>query len=193
MMRDIVVIGAPIGGAAALTQLIGDLPSDFDASVFVALHTRPENPILLADVLNDQRGPRAAVAVHGEPVIRRRIYVAADDCHLTVHDGRVYLTNDAVNGPRPSIDKLFTGAAKTYANRVIGVVLLHCRNDGALGLQAVRRAGGRTITHDNKEMHEQPKDPKSGEPLSDAHLGLAKIAERVLRYAYGGNCKDWIS
>jgi two-component system, chemotaxis family, protein-glutamate methylesterase/glutaminase len=187
-MRDIIVIGAPIGGGAALAEVIGNLPSDFDASVFVVLHTTPDNPILLADVLNAPGRMRAAEALHGEPVARRRIYVAADGKHLLCAGDKVHLSaNGERTSHRPSIDLLFSSAGESYKSRVIGVLLLHGREDGIAGLHAIRRRGGRTISHRNELMPEPPRDAESGEVLSDHHVELEAIAARVLACAQEAN------
>lgn len=184
-MRDIVVIGAPVGGAAALARVVSDLTADLDAAVFVVLHTRPDNPILLADVLNDQGGLRAVAAMDGERVEHGRIYVATGHDHLAMQSDRIQLVQNGGDGPRPSIDVLFASAARHYSTRVIGVVLVHCHQDGAHGLHQIRKAGGRTITHRSDEMAEPPRDPQLGEALSDDHLELAKIGKRVLHYTHG--------
>lgn len=182
-MRDIIVIGAPTGGGAALAHVVGKLPANLDASMFAVLHTTPDNPILLADVLNAPGRMRAAEALHGEPVTRRRIYVAADGKHLLIRDGKVHLSiNGQRTSHRPSIDVLFCSAAETYKARVVGVLLLHSRDDGATGLDAIRRAGGRTVTHRNELMPDEPKHPATGEILCDQHLPLDRIAKGVLAY-----------
>ena len=80
-MRDIILIGAPVGGASALTRLVGSLPPDLRASVFVVLHAKPDNPILLADVLNAPGRMRATEAFDGEPIQRSRIYIASVGKH----------------------------------------------------------------------------------------------------------------
>ncbi|MFN2475007.1 MAG: chemotaxis protein CheB [Chthoniobacterales bacterium] len=187
-MRDIIVIGAPVGSGAAIAHLIGKLPADLDVSVFVVLHTTPENPILLADVLNAPGRMRAAEALHGEAINRRRIYVAADGHHLLIRNGEVNLSaNGQKTKHRPSIDVLFSSAAEAYNARVIGVLLLHCEGDGSAGLHAIRRAGGRTITHRNERMTEQPKHGETGDLLSDEHLDLEQIPPRVLEYVHEAN------
>ena len=50
MPKDIIVIGASSGGIEALRVLVGALPADLAASLFVVMHTAPESPALLADI-----------------------------------------------------------------------------------------------------------------------------------------------
>lgn len=190
-MRDVVVIGAPVGGGAAIARLISELPSDLNAAVFIVLHATLESPILLADVLNAPGRIRAADALDGEPIQRRRIYVAVTGNHLLVQRDKVRLSPNTESKPhRPSIDVLFTSAAAAYKGRVLGVLLLHAREDGLLGLDAIRQAGGRTITQHNEYMPEPPKHPATAELLSDDHIELKKIPARVLAYVSGVNGHD---
>jgi two-component system chemotaxis response regulator CheB len=187
-MRDIILIGAPVGGGATIAHLIGSLPADLNVSIFVVLHATSQNPILLADVLNAPGRMRAAEALHGEAITRRRIYVAADGRDLLIRNGEVQLSsNGQETNHRPSIDVLFSSAAGAYNARVVGVLLLHCHDDGSAGLHAIRRAGGRTITHRNESMLQAPKHPETGEMLSDQHLDLEQIAPRILEYVHQAN------
>lgn len=187
-MRDIIVIGSPVGGGAAIAQVIGGLPGDLNASVFVVLHTKRDNPLLLADVLNAPGRMRAAEALHREPIAPRRVYVAADGHHLLVRNGHVQLSaNGQQTNHRPSIDLLFSSAAEAYKTRVIGVLLLHGKDDGRIGLEAIRRAGGRIITHRNEMMPEPPAHARSGDALSDEHLELGQIAARIVEFVHEAN------
>ncbi|MDQ6655827.1 MAG: chemotaxis protein CheB [Verrucomicrobiota bacterium] len=187
-MRDIVVIGAPVGGAAALRELVGALPDDLPATVLAVLNSMPDTPILLADVLNSARRMRATDAADGEPIEPNRIYVAADGKHLMVDGKRIRLTTDAPeNNRRPSIDALFRTAAASHRDRVVAVLLLHARDDGLRGLRDVRRNGGRVITHRNDHMPAPPRDDESAEELADDHLDLQEIAPRVVAYVTEGN------
>jgi two-component system chemotaxis response regulator CheB len=185
-MRDIILIGAPIGGASVLTRLVGALPPDLRASVFIVLHVKPDNPILLADVLNAPGRMRATEAFDGEPIQRSRIYIARDGKHLVLDSESMRLTSDAQeNSCRPSIDVLFRTAATTHKERVVGVILVHARDDGLLGLHAVRLNGGKTVTHRNKLMQDKPRHPESGEELAHDHLELDEIAPRLIAYVNG--------
>jgi chemotaxis response regulator CheB len=172
-MRDIILIGAPIGGASVLTRLVGALPPDLRASVFIVLHVKPDNPILLADVLNAPGRMRATEAFDGEPIQRSRIYIARDGKHLVLDSESMRLTSDAQeNSCRPSIDVLFRTAATTHKERVVGVILVHARDDGLLGLR-------------NKLMQDKPRHPESGEELAHDHLELDEIAPRLIAYVNG--------
>jgi two-component system, chemotaxis family, protein-glutamate methylesterase/glutaminase len=187
-MRDIILVGAPVGGASALTRLVGLFPADLQASVFIVLHSKPDNPILLADVLNAPGRMRAAEAFEGESIQPGRIYIACDDKHLVLNSDRIHLTSDPEdNNCRPSIDVLFRTGAAAHKQRVVGVILVHAQEDGLLGLHAVRTNGGRTLTHRNEQMLNKPRHPKTGEELAHEHLQLDEIAHRLIAYVKNRN------
>jgi two-component system chemotaxis response regulator CheB len=74
--RDIVVIGASAGGIEALQRLVGGLPPDLPAAVFVAQHLSPSSRGFLPYILA-QAGPLPAVhAEDGDAVRPGRILVA---------------------------------------------------------------------------------------------------------------------
>jgi two-component system, chemotaxis family, protein-glutamate methylesterase/glutaminase len=150
--RDIIVIGASAGGVQALLTLVGDLPRDLPAAVFIVLHLSANVPSLLPAILARDAKLQVIHAVDGEPVQRGRVYVAPPNQHLIIEDRRVRL----VHGPkenlhRPSIDALFRSAARWAGPRVIGVVLTGARDDGKVGMRAVQQRGGITIVQDPVE------------------------------------------
>ncbi len=53
-----------------------------------------------------------------------------------------------VHFSRPAIDVLFESAADAYGPALVGVVLSGASTDGAQGLRAVDRAGGRTFAQE---------------------------------------------
>lgn len=149
MRKDIIVIGASAGGVDALKLLFAALPRDFDASLFVVVHTSPESPGLLADILNHV-GPLTATAVRStERIQPGRVYVASPDYHLIVEPGLARATRGPKeNRFRPAVDPLFRSAAQTYGPRVIGVVLTGALDDGSAGLWAVKQLGGTAVVQD---------------------------------------------
>ncbi len=187
--RDVVVIGCSVGGVEALQGLVGPLPIDFPASVFVVLHTSPHSRSSLPQIL-ERAGPLpAAHAENGEAIVPGRIYVAPPDHHLLIDDGKVRV----VRGPRenrnrPAIDPLFRSAARWCGPRVIGVVLSGALDDGTYGMFAVKQRGGIAIVQDPEEAlcGEMPRNVMDKVPVDHAapvreiaHL-LAKLTAETI-------------
>jgi two-component system, chemotaxis family, protein-glutamate methylesterase/glutaminase len=141
--RDIVVIGGSAGALEPLQRLLGDLPGDLPATLFVVIHTAANTHSMLGRILN-RAGPLPAdLARDGLAFEPGRVYVAPPDLHLLLDDGRMLLRRGPrENLSRPAIDPLFRSAAVAYGGRVIGVVLSGMLYDGASGLRAIKRCGG---------------------------------------------------
>ncbi|HVF23424.1 MAG TPA: chemotaxis protein CheB [Pyrinomonadaceae bacterium] len=150
--RDTIVIGASAGGVAALSTLVSSLPQDLCAAVFIVLHIPTDSPSFLPTILARDSAVPVAHATHGEPIVPGRVYVAPPDRHLLIDENRIKL----VRGPkenlhRPSIDALFRSAARWAGPRVIGVVLTGARDDGTVGMRAIKQRGGIAIVQDPLE------------------------------------------
>ena len=85
--RDIIVVGASAGGVEAVVQVVGALPADLPAAVFVVIHTSPVGSGLLPKILNRVGKLRAEYATNRRKIEHGKIYVAPPDHHLMVHDG----------------------------------------------------------------------------------------------------------
>src|SRR5687767_903269 len=149
MPKDIVVVGASAGGIEALRVLIGALPADFSASLFIVVHTSPGAPSMLADILARSGRLPAITPDDGERIQAGTIYVAPPDRHLLVEPNRVRVTRGPKeNRFRPAIDPLFRSAAQTYGPGVAGVILTGYLDDGTAGLWTVKQLGGTAIVQD---------------------------------------------
>ena len=144
--RDIIVIGGSAGSGAVLRQILGGLPEDLPASLFITTHVPSQSPGYLADMLSRNSSLPVASAIDGQPIERGHVYVAVPDRHLLVIDGTVRLGDGPrENMTRPAIDPLFRSAALFHGSRTVGVVLSGLLNDGASGLSAIQRCGGAAI------------------------------------------------
>jgi two-component system chemotaxis response regulator CheB len=147
--KDIIVIGASAGGIEALRVLVSNLPKEFAASLFVVLHTAPQSPGILDQILERAGSLPARNAADKEPIQPGRIYVAPPDYHLLIEPGLVRITKGPKeNRFRPAVDPLFRSAAQTYGPRVVGVILTGGLDDGTAGLWAVKQLGGTAIVQD---------------------------------------------
>jgi two-component system chemotaxis response regulator CheB len=52
---------------------------------------------------------------------------------------------EPVNFCMPSVDVLFFSAAEVYKNQLLGILLTGLGDDGAAGLEAIKKEGGKTI------------------------------------------------
>jgi two-component system, chemotaxis family, protein-glutamate methylesterase/glutaminase len=160
--RNIIAVGTADGGLEALDQLVGALPTNLPASIFIVQHMAPHNsgePLLRR--LSRHKAFQPKLAVDGERFKPGRIYIAPPDNHLLVKATTMLVTRGArENRHRPGIDPLFRSAAVAHGPRVIGIVLTGMLDDGTAGLIAIKRCGGVTVVQD-------PRDAAySGMPLS---------------------------
>jgi two-component system chemotaxis response regulator CheB len=147
--RDIVVIGCSAGGVEALPRIAQQLPPSLEAAVLIVQHLAPTGSPYLVNIIQRISQLPVGWAEQGARIERGCIIVAPPDAHLVVSNHHVGLTKGArENHARPSINKLFRSAAAHYGSRVIGVLLTGMLEDGVVGLQAIRDAGGIVIVQD---------------------------------------------
>ena len=150
--RNIVVIGGSAGATAPLKAMLSRLPSDLPAAVFVTMHIPARSTGILTTVASAAAHLPVQQAKDGLPIALGNIYLAAPDHHLILVDGHMRLgRGPRENLARPAIDPLFRSAAVAYGPRVVGVVLSGMLNDGAAGLEAIKRCGGVTVVQDPAE------------------------------------------
>jgi two-component system chemotaxis response regulator CheB len=144
---DAVVIGASAGGVQALSALLPALSPETRAPIFIVVHVPRDKPNVLAEIF----ARKCALPVHEaedkEPVAPGVVYIAPSNYHMLVDDGpQISLSaDDPVHHSRPSIDVLFESAIEIYRERLLGMILSGANEDGALGLAAIKDAGGLTV------------------------------------------------
>jgi two-component system chemotaxis response regulator CheB len=144
--QPIVVLGGSAGALEAISTVLGGLPGNLDASLFIVLHTAPQGGGALAQILGRATGIKVEAAVDGAPIERSRVYVAPPDHHLTLSRESMQVERGPrENGFRPAIDPLFRSAAKVFDSRAVGVILSGALDDGTFGLMALKQAGGAAI------------------------------------------------
>jgi two-component system, chemotaxis family, protein-glutamate methylesterase/glutaminase len=151
--RNIIVIGTSAGGLETLDTLVGGLPPDLAATVFIVQHMAPHGSgEALTRRLSRHTAFGATLATDGERFARGRVYIAPPDSHLLLKTTTMLVRKGArENRSRPGIDPLFRSAAVAHGPRVIGVVLTGMLDDGTAGLIAIKRCGGVTAVQDPRD------------------------------------------
>jgi two-component system chemotaxis response regulator CheB len=180
--RDIVVVGSSAGGVEALQTLVGGLPVEFPAAVFIVQHLPPHRPTALPQILQRATELSVSRARYGERIVSGRIYVAGGDQHLLLDREAIRLgAGPRQHNARPAIDPLFQSAALAFGNRVIGVVLTGMLADGAAGMAAIRRAGGVTLVQDPEEAQFSDMPQSALDALDGSVDGVLPLKQLTVR------------
>lgn len=149
----IVAIAASTGGPRALAEVVAGFRASLDAAVVIAQHMPRGFTAGLARRLAQVAAIPVSEVRHDERIDAGRIYLAPGGRHCRVvgSPGRAALACDdspPVWGVRPAADPLFVSVAQAFGAACVGVVLTGMGRDGALGLTAIREAGGGAIVQD---------------------------------------------
>ena len=151
-LTRLVAIGVSTGGPAALVELLRGLPRAFPLPILLVIHIGKLFAPAFAEWLDGQSPLRVGYAADGDllpNVGDGRVLVAPPDSHLVLQRGRLRLTQDPErHSCRPSVDVLFASLARELGSECAACLLTGMGRDGAEGLLAIRRSGGRTIAQD---------------------------------------------
>lgn len=147
-----VAIGVSTGGPAALIEILRGLPHGFPLPILLVIHIGKLFAPAFAEWLDGQSPVRVSYARDGDPLPAAgegRVLMASPDYHLVLRQGRLRLTQDPErHSCRPAVDVLFASLAQELGAACAACLLTGMGRDGAEGLLAIRRAGGRTIAQD---------------------------------------------
>jgi two-component system, chemotaxis family, protein-glutamate methylesterase/glutaminase len=148
----LIVVGASTGGPPAIERTLSQLDARSAPPVVVVQHMATGFIDGFAEWLDRRIAPRVCLATNGERLEAGKVYVAPDDHHVEVTAfGRLLVSKaPPLRYHRPSVDVLFESTAACYGKAAIGVLLTGMGDDGARGLEAMRRSGAFTVAQDEK-------------------------------------------
>ena len=178
-------IGASAGGVGALQVLFRQLPDDLGLAYVVIVHLAPDHPSSLREILGlCTRMP--VLQVQDSPVLRPNcVFVIAPDSELVIEGDNVSARPfTEPRGRRAPIDMFFRSIAAGRGDGV-AIVLTGTGSDGALGVRAVKEAGGIVMVQDPGEA-EFASMPQSAiaTGAADFVVPLARMAERLREVAH---------
>jgi len=146
----VIALVCGLGGADALMRVLGPLPGDLPAAVVALQHLDPRHASRLPKRLTEATRLKVRVARDGALLEPGVIDVAPPGHHLLLaRVDRLMLVNSLQRASsRPSADLLLVSMAAELGDRLLAVVLTGAGDDGAVGVQAVTRYGGRTLVQD---------------------------------------------
>lgn len=146
----ILALGASTGGPPAVAELLRSLPPRGQLPIFLVIHIGEAFAAPLVEWMGTQTRLPVVTAVDGMPVPDRTVIVMPPpDRHVLIRGGRVRVTRDSErHSCRPSVDVLFESIAREFGSDSAAALLTGMGRDGALGMKAVRSAGGLTVAQD---------------------------------------------
>lgn len=148
----LIAIGTSAGGTEALEFLLPLLTIDLPPVVIVH-HMEEYYVQSFCERLDSMCNLKIQKAKADAELLPNTVLVSPGNLHLKVRksDGRYYAVlsdEPPVQFQKPSVDVLFRSVADAAKNRAIGVILTGAGRDGADGICAIKKNGGRTIAQD---------------------------------------------
>src|SRR5205823_576272 len=161
------------------------LPADPGLALLLVSHLDPDHASHLPEILGRVSKMPVREVVEGMRVERDHVYVIPPGTVMALVDGHLTLTP---RGPRAvahmPIDHLFRSLADIQKARAVGVVLSGNGSDGAIGLQAIKAAGGVTFAQDEATA-KHPAMPRAAahDGSGDHVMRPREIARQLARIA----------
>lgn len=184
---SIIATGTSTGGPKALQEVLSALPGNLSVPIIIVQHM----PLGFTGPFAKRLDALCALEVHeaanGELVESGHAYVAPAGKHLTVRRRSVSEVSVCLSLlPRnvlhiPSVDVMMSSVAEVFHGSAMGIILTGMGGDGAQGMQAIFRAGGRTLGQDQAScvVYGMPRSCEELGVLSEV-VALADIPSRIL-------------
>jgi two-component system chemotaxis response regulator CheB len=150
--EKLICIGASTGGTEAIKEVLTRLPAD-SPGIVITQHMPPGFTTSFAARLNGICQITVKEASNGERILPGHAYIAPGGKQFSVsRSGANYVCvvedGEPVNRHRPSVEVLFSSAAKVVGRNAYGVMLTGMGNDGARAMKDMRDAGSYNFVQD---------------------------------------------
>lgn len=180
---NVLAIGTSTGGPIALQKVLTALPSDFKLPIVLIQHMPEAFTKAFAERLNRQCNISVKEAEDGDIMNSGCAYLApggkqmliSSKGRIKIHDG-----NEALNY-KPSVDITFASLAKSYANKVLAIVLTGMGADGRDGAKLLQGVGAEIWAQDEEScvVYGMPQAVmKAG--IASESLSIEQVAPRIL-------------
>src|SRR5437868_4855603 len=82
----VIMIGGSAGALEALQTILGGLPADLGAAIFITTHVPPASPSALPHILTRAGSMFATHGIDGAPIAPNRVIIAPPNHHLFIEN-----------------------------------------------------------------------------------------------------------
>jgi two-component system CheB/CheR fusion protein len=181
----ICAIGASAGGVSALQTFFSAIDDDLGLAYVVVIHLAPDRPSQLGSILARSTRMPVEQVEDASKLCPNCVYVIAPDRELVIEGDK--LMARPVTEPRSRrapIDRFFRSVAAARGDGM-AVVLSGSGSDGALGIRAIKEAGGIIFVQDPDEA-EYPMMPQSAiaSRIVDFIAPVPTLVQRIAEVAH---------
>jgi chemotaxis response regulator CheB len=189
-----VAVGASAGGLEAFLEFLRQLPDAPGLAVVFVQHLDPRHASSLAEILARHTALSVCDAADGMPLARDRVHVIPPDRGLALQSGVLRLLSRPLAPARHMpIDYFRRALAEDQGPNAVGVILSGTGTDSAIGVKAIKAAGGhpgagrgeRRLQRDagrgrgDRPGRRRPRGPRPGRPCAGAGRRLPETAARA--------------
>jgi two-component system chemotaxis response regulator CheB len=146
---ELIVVVASFGGLAATSSVLAALPAGFEVPIALVQHRSIEsNDGVYAEILRRRTTLPVSLMREATTIRRPGVTLVPAGAVARVDHRLRYELAPADTTPTNPGDTLMMSAAGVLGPAVIGVVLSGRLSDGAAGVRAVKRRGGRSLAQD---------------------------------------------
>jgi two-component system CheB/CheR fusion protein len=203
----IVGIGASAGGLEALKLFTSKVSKDSGMAYIVVIHMSPDQPSILAELL--QKGSLVPVtsAEDSEPIEPDHIYIVPPNFDINVYKGKIQLMDKLSKGLSLPIDFFLRSLAQDKGSESAGIILSGTGTDGTLGVKEIKLLDGLVLAQ-SEESAKYDGMPRSAidSGVVDMVLAPGDMPEKLTHYFYHFNIatkkkpsptddagKDWLN
>jgi two-component system, chemotaxis family, CheB/CheR fusion protein len=177
----IVAIGASAGGIHALQSFFAALPDRTGAAFVVVVHLDPEHRSEMPAIIAQRTKMPVVQVGTRDRLLADHVYVIPPDRRLQMVDHEISAREfDEPRGQRSPIDLFFRSLAERLGDG-FAVILSGAGSDGAIGVRAVKEAGGIILVQDPNEA-EYSSMPRSAiaTGVADFVMPVRELGKRLV-------------
>jgi two-component system CheB/CheR fusion protein len=177
-------IGASAGGLDAFKKFFAAMPADSGIAFVLVPHLDPAHESLMVELLARHTTMPVVEAANHMPVEANHVYIIPPNKYMTIQGGVLRLTGPVERRTsQTSIDLFLRSLADDQQERSICIILSGTGSHGALGLKAVKAAGGVAIVQDPATA-EYERMPQSAiaTGLADYVLPAEQMPDALVKY-----------
>jgi two-component system, chemotaxis family, CheB/CheR fusion protein len=177
----IVTIGASAGGVGALQLFFDGIPEHTGAAFVVVVHLDPQRRSELPQILAGRTRMPVTQVHETEKLQADHVYVIPPDRRVQLIDHTISATEfEEPRGKRAPIDLFFRSVAERVGDG-FAIILSGAGADGAIGVRAIKEAGGIILVQDPQEA-EYSSMPRSAiaSGVADFVLPVPDLATRLV-------------